>query len=143
MKKYLSFILLFLVLSCDKNNPVNNNANLPDYSFAFNINTSLPSYNKLLFISSPVLIDSEGVGINGVIVMKTGDNSYIAFEASCPNQALTACSKLSINGINAKCSCDSKEYNLYTGVLTGDSSNQYPLKQYRTELNGDIIKVYN
>jgi nitrite reductase/ring-hydroxylating ferredoxin subunit len=140
MKKYFFIIIVVLVLSCDDSKPVNNNPFIVDYSFSTNLNLNLPTYNVLKFISNPVLIDIPGVGLKGVIVMKAGDNDYRAFEASCPNQATSDCTKLSINGINAKCACKNEEYNIYTGLANGV---QYPLKAYRTELNGDNLRVYN
>jgi hypothetical protein len=44
-------------------------------------------------------------------------------------------------GINVVCSCDNNEYSLFTGLSQGGS--QYPLKQYRVEVNGTILRVYN
>jgi nitrite reductase/ring-hydroxylating ferredoxin subunit len=43
--------------------------------------------------------------------------------------------------INVVCSCDNNEYSLFTGLSQGGS--QYPLKQYRVEVNGTILRVYN
>jgi nitrite reductase/ring-hydroxylating ferredoxin subunit len=140
MKRYFFIIITILTLSCDDDKPVNNNPFIRDYSFSTSLNLNLPTYNVLKFISNPILIDIPGVGIKGVIVMKAGENDYRAFEASCPNQTPSDCTKLTINGINAKCPCDSKEYSIYTGLATGV---QYPLKAYRTELNGDNLRVYN
>jgi nitrite reductase/ring-hydroxylating ferredoxin subunit len=141
MKKYFFLLVTFIIISCNKNNVVSENQYLPNYSFSVDINTNLPSYNNLLFPSNPLLIDNAGVGINGVIVMKVGEGDYRAFEASCPNQPLTPCSKMTLKGVNAVCPCDTKEYSLYTGVAL--SGGQYPLKSYRIELDGSNIRVYN
>jgi hypothetical protein len=46
---------------------------------------------------------------------------------------------MTIKGINVICACDSAEYSLFTG----QGGLQYPLKQYRVEVNGTIIRVYN
>jgi nitrite reductase/ring-hydroxylating ferredoxin subunit len=139
MKKIFAISLLLLLLCCHKDNVVSNNQYLQNISFVKDINTSLPSYNSLQFPSNPVLITDAGAGIQGIIVMKVGDNDYRAWEASCPNQYPTTCSRLTINGINAKCSCDSFEYSLFTG----DGGKAYGLKSYRVEVNGTIIRVYN
>jgi len=45
-----------------------------------------------------------------------------------------------VNGINAKCNCDNFEYNLFTGQCPG---KEYPMKPYRTEIIGAVIRVYN
>jgi hypothetical protein len=39
-------------------------------------------------------------------------------------------------GINVVCACDA-EYSLFTG----QGGKQYPLKQYRVEVNGNILRV--
>jgi hypothetical protein len=46
---------------------------------------------------------------------------------------------MTIDGINAVCGCDSKEYSLFTGQGT----LQYPMKQYRVQVNGTALRVYN
>jgi hypothetical protein len=46
---------------------------------------------------------------------------------------------MTIKGINAVCPCDSKEYNLFTG----QGGLQYPLKQYRVEVIGNILRIFN
>lgn len=140
MKKYFSVLVFIFLLGCNNDNFNNNNPYISNVNFSIDINTSLPAYNGLQFPSNPVRITNAGAGVQGIIVMKTGGgNSYVAWEASCPNQYPTSCSRLSISGINANCSCDSFSYSLYTG----DGGQQYPLKPYRVEANGSIIRVYN
>jgi nitrite reductase/ring-hydroxylating ferredoxin subunit len=60
-----------------------------------------------------------------------------AFDAACPNQAISSCSTMTLKGINVVCACDDAEYSLFTG----QGGKQYPLKQYRVEVNGNI-RVY-
>lgn len=139
MKKLFLLLILF-VISCSKDKVINDNPYIQNYSFSTIINTSLPLYSQLEFAGNPVLIDGAGIGLKGIIVMKVGTNDYRSFEASCPNQYPSDCTKLSINGINAKCACDGKEYSLYTGLGVGV---QYPLKQYRVEVLGANLRVYN
>ncbi|SHN77970.1 Ferredoxin subunit of nitrite reductase or a ring-hydroxylating dioxygenase [Flavobacterium fryxellicola] len=100
------------------------------------INMKLPSYSNLKFVSNSVII--PGLGIRGVIVFNTG-SGYNAFDAACPNQVLSPCSTMTIKGIKAVCTCDNEEYNLFTGQGT----LQYPMKQYRVQVNGDVLRVYN
>ncbi len=137
MKKYL-FILILLPLfyNCSDTGFNNRNPFIPNYSFAFSINTSLPSYNDLLYTTGAVYIPSQGA--RGLIVFNNG-SGYNAFDAACPNQTIGACSTMTIKGINAICPCDSREYSLFTG----QGGLEYPLKQYRVEVNGNMIRVYN
>ena len=139
MKKHLILLLLPLFLSCEKENFSNNNPYLPNYGFTVNINMNLPQYSSLQFPSNAVYISGAGVGVRGIFVFNTGGN-YVAFDAACPNQALSSCSTMTINGINAVCACDNASYNLFTGLATG---KQYPMKQYRVEVSGNLLRVYN
>jgi nitrite reductase/ring-hydroxylating ferredoxin subunit len=138
MKKYIMlFCAAFLLSSCSKDKINNNNPYIPNYSFSVNIDTNLPIYNSLNFVSNGKYIP-EG-GASGIIVFNTG-SGYAAFDAACPNQSLSTCSTMTVSGINAVCSCDSTQYNLFSGQSPG---KQFPMKPYRVELNGTIIHVYN
>lgn len=137
MKKH---ILLFLIMpfffSCSDNGFDNKNPYLPNYSFTIDINMNLPAYSNLQYPSNAIYY--SGQGAKGIFVFNTG-SGYNAFDAACPNQALSSCSTMTIKGINVVCPCDSKEYSLFTG----QGSLQYPLKQYRVEVNGNVLRVYN
>jgi nitrite reductase/ring-hydroxylating ferredoxin subunit len=136
IKNWLFLCIVVLISSCSDNAPSNKNPFVPNYSFTIDINTSLPAYSNLKFPSNAVYIPS--VGARGILVFNTG-SGFNAFDAACPNQALSTCSTLTIKGINAVCPCDGKEYSLFTGL----SDLQYPLKQYRVTIIGDVIRVYN
>ncbi|GGD18776.1 Rieske (2Fe-2S) protein [Flavobacterium orientale] len=138
-KAILVLIFSFTLLNCDSDGFNNNNPYLPNYSFSFDVNMNLPLYSQLQFVSNGVLITQPGVGVNGIIVFNAGNGVFNAFDAGCPNQPLTSCSTMTINGINAVCPCDNEEYSLFTGL----GALQYPLKRYRVEVLGNIIRVYN
>jgi nitrite reductase/ring-hydroxylating ferredoxin subunit len=141
MKHYIFLFFLFpFLIGCNKDDDSNNrNPYLPDYNFSFTVDKDLPLYSSLYFTGNPVLIEVPGT-INGVIVMNTG-SGYTAFEATCPNQNITSCSRLEVEGIIATCPCDGVEYNLFTGLGAGV---QYPLKSYRVEvLSENAIRISN
>ena len=140
MKKILA-LLCVLVFSCTPDGNTSSNPYLPNVNFAKDINTNLPAYNSLKFVSNPVLITEAGVGVRGIVVMKVGEGVYNAFEASCPSHEPSSCSQMNINGINVKCPCENYEYSLYTGGSS--NGGKYPLKNYRVEVMGEIIRVYN
>jgi len=141
MKQIIALIITLLLVSCDKDKPVNNNQYLQNVSFSKEINTNLPQYNSLKFPGNSMVITDAGAGIQGIIIVAAGTNDYRAWEASCPNQYPVACSRLTIEGGYAKCSCENSKYSIYIG--SGENGEQYPLKQYRTEILGDVIRVYN
>ncbi len=140
MKKILSSILILTFLfGCSKDKFNNNNPYLPNYAFSIDLNKSLPSYSALNFTGNAVKAYPANGPSRGVIIFNTG-SGYNAYDGACPNQDLSSCSTLTISGSNANCPCGSENYNLFTGQSAG---KQYPLKPYRVEVNGDLIRVYN
>jgi nitrite reductase/ring-hydroxylating ferredoxin subunit len=137
MKKFVLLSVLFLMLiSCSNNGPVNNNPYIPNYTFTVDVNMNLPLYSNLQYPSNAVYY--AGKGVKGLIIFNTG-SGYNAFDAACPNQSVSSCAAMTINGIEAVCSCDGKTYSLFTG----QGSLQYPMKQYRVEVNGNVLHIYN
>jgi nitrite reductase/ring-hydroxylating ferredoxin subunit len=140
MKKILFLILLSaFIFGCSKDKFSNENPFLPNYSFSMDVNKNLPSFSGLNFAGNAVKAYPSNGPSRGVIIFNTG-STYNAWDGACPNQDLTTCSTLTISGSNASCPCGSENYNLFTGQSAG---KQYSLKQYRVEVNGDVIRVYN
>ena len=135
------FLLVFvLLISCSDEETRTNNPFLPNYNFSIDVNISLPQYsNTLGFPGNGYLLTQEGAGIRGIFLFNTG-SGFVAYDGACPNQALADCSTLVLDGINAKCTCNNEKYLLYTGLSAGQ---KYPLKAYRTEVLGNVVRVFN
>ncbi len=144
MKKILTLIcLLALLFSCSSDAVRYRNPFIPNYSFSLTIDANLPTYSKLLLPINPLLIYDGITGANGIIVMKISDTDYRAWEANCPNQYLSACSRMIIIGVNAKCPCDDIEYSLFNGVGI-NGQGEYTMKPYRVDiLAKNLIRVSN
>lgn len=141
MKIIIFFALatLFLTTNCDSQNNRQNNPYLPNYSFSILINTNLPTYSGLTSAINPIIINDAATSIS-VIVMKVTDTDFRAWDINCPNQSPTTCSRMTIKGVDAVCSCDKIEYSLFTGVGTGN----YGMKSYSVEVLGNnAIRIYN
>lgn len=142
MKKYLLILLTIAFLpACESDDRRTQNPFLPDYNFSITINMDLPLYSPLNFTANPVIVNQSAIGISGeIIVMNTG-SGFVAYDVLCPNQQITECSFMDIDGVNAVCPCDDVAYNLFTGLGT---NVQYPMKAYRVEVMGpSLIRVYN
>jgi nitrite reductase/ring-hydroxylating ferredoxin subunit len=138
MKKHaLLFLFIPFFFNCSDNGFNNKNPYLPNYSFTLDINMNLPAYSNLQYPSNAIYY--AGPGAKGIFVFNTG-SGYNAFDAACPNQALSSCSTMTLNGIKVVCPCDNAEYSLFTGQSPG---KQYLLKQYRVEVNGNVLRIYN
>lgn len=139
MKKIIPlFLISLLFFSCSDNGFNNKNPYIPNYNFSVTFDMNLPAYSKLKFVSNAIYYAGPDVGPKGIYVFNAG-SGYNAFDAACPNQALSNCSTLTLDGINLVCPCDDEEYSLFTG----QGKLQYPLKQYRVEVIGNILRVYN
>ncbi len=143
MKKFIFlFSILIFTLSCSKDSDTNRNPYLPTYRFNSSvINLNLGTYTSLRFPGNAISYYEVGVGIRDkVFIINTG-SGYYAFDACCPNQELSDCSTMTLDGIKAVCPCDDAEYSLYSGQAEGQ---QYPMLQYRVEVLSDTsIRVYN
>ncbi|MEZ7505134.1 Rieske (2Fe-2S) protein [Flavobacterium sp. Arc2] len=139
MKKHLLLLVLLpFFFGCSDSGFNNKNPYLPNYTFTIDINMNLPAYSNLQYPSNAVYY--SGAGIRGIYIFNTG-SGYNAFDAACPNQTLTSCSTMTLKGINVVCPCDNTEYSLFTGL--SQAGLQYPLKQYRVEVNGNVLRIYN
>ncbi|CAN5129698.1 hypothetical protein BH23BAC2_BH23BAC2_04950 [soil metagenome] len=141
LKNLFFFSALLFLFSCSPDDELRNNPFLTDISFRLDINLNLPQYNSLNFPGNSYTTYSYG--LNGVVVYNINNNQYTAFELSDPNHPLSTCSRLTVQGIIATCSCgDGNSYNIITGELSS-GSGQYSLKPYRVRRSGSVIEVYN
>ena len=143
MKKSLLFLALSILLSgCSPDDDHRiDNPNLVDLNFAFNLDLSLPQYNKLNFPGNSFV--TYNYGINGVVIYNVNNSMYTAFELTDPNHIPETCSVLELNDTEATCQCnDGNKYTIITGQqLSGQG--QYPLKPYRIVRVGNILEISN
>lgn len=145
MPRFLSIVLLIALLSCD-NDRGDRNPFLQEIGFRFDINLNLPLYSPLTNLGNAVYIDTPGVGIKGIFVIKSNFDQYRAFEASCPNHVPSDCSTMVLDGQIVTCPCDGYEYYLFTGQQkdTPDDGNQYyNLLEYNAVQSGNVVVISN
>lgn len=140
MKKALIIIAIsYLISGCTRDKFNNDNPFLGNFRFTIQINMNLPTYSNLQFAGNSVKVNENGAGNRGIIVFNSGAG-YNAFDGACPNQELSSCSTLNLNGNSATCPCDDAVYSLFNGQSPG---MQYPLKPYRVEVNGNMLIISN
>lgn len=148
-KKLVSIVFLSFLFACSTNTINNNNPFLPNYQVNFEINLNLPQYSELKNVTNGVYIANQG--IRGIIVFNKGNDQFNIFDAACPNQALSTCSTMSFKKLDANdplkidktklvCDCDKAEYNTFSGQSVG---KEFSMKQYRSELVGSVLRIYN
>lgn len=145
MKNFLGFVLPFLLCCCSTDNTIRN-PYLQDIGFTFEINLNLPLYSKLNTIGNPIYVGNAGVGTRGAFVMKSGLDTFYAFEASCPNHAPNDCSTMELDGQNVVCPCEGFSYSLFTGQQLDrpqDGKRYHDLLFYRADLHGSSVIISN
>lgn len=145
MKYIWGCLLLFFLISCESD-PTNRNPYLQEVNFRFDLNLNLPLYNDLNNIGNPVYVGNNGVGTRGAFVMRTGLDTFFAFEASCPNHTPNSCSTMTIDGQNVTCSCEDFTYSLFTGQQLNrpdDGTRYYDLLFYRATQSGNVVTISN
>lgn len=145
MNKLVLFLLVgFFSLGCNKKNddPVNdNNPFLTPPIVNINLNLNLPQYNPLRFPGNSIILTQQG--IKGIVVYNVNNDLYTAFDLTDPNHIPSACSKMTLEGIVASCTCgDDNSYDIVTGQSQSDQED-YPMLQYRINRSGDNITVTN
>ncbi|MCM4156345.1 hypothetical protein [Gramella sp. AN32] len=135
------FMISCLFLSCSATDDgYQNNPNLANLNFRFQLNLNLPEYNNLQFPGNSFATYTYGV--KGIVIYNFNNSEYVAWELSDPNHPASDCSAMTVNGIIATCACEGNEYNIVTGEIT-KGEGQYTLKPYRIRRSGNIIEVSN
>ncbi len=145
MNKLVLFLLVgFFILGCNKKNddPVNdNNPFLTPPIVNLNLNLNLPQYNPLRFPGNSIVLSQQG--IKGIVVYNVNNDLYTAFDLTDPNHIPNNCSKMTLEGIVATCTCgDDNSYDIVTGQSQSDQED-YPMLQYRINRSGDNITITN
>lgn len=139
VKTILLLLILPLLSGCENERFNNNNPYIPNFGFSVQFDMALPAYSQLQYPSNSYFYGGPDGGVRGLIIFNTG-SGYHAYDAACPNQSLSSCSAMGINGIYAHCPCDDANYSLFTGEASGQ---EYPMKQYRVSQSGTVLTVYN
>ena len=142
---FICLLLTLFIAGCSDNQR-ERNPFLPELGFRFEVNLNLPLYGPLNNQGNPVVINSNGVGVRGVVVMNTGFDQYAAWELSCPNHPPNSCSTMEVDGQVVRCSCEDYEYSLFTGQMLNrpeDGERYYDLLFYRATRSGSVVTISN
>ncbi len=116
----------------------------PTPPFELSLNLSLVS-NQNLVLNDHLYRDD--VGINGVVVVKVGANSYRAYDRTCPYQPEEPCSRVDYLQLGTEssilfCQCEDANYSAKDGFSTKrPTDTPKRLRQYNTQLSGNILLV--
>lgn len=139
-KVSLTLGLFFLLLSgCSKQSE---NANdIPYVLVNFSINPNSTEYIRLNTVDGWEYLTG---GYKGILVFRKSVNEFVSFERACPYdwQNTNARIVVDTSGITAYCPVCKSKYILLDGTPYSGPS-RYPLKQYQTSYDGNLLYIYN
>jgi nitrite reductase/ring-hydroxylating ferredoxin subunit len=147
---FIAAALTLSLGSCNKKNDV-----IPDVYVHFSINLNDPQFVSLSFTGS-VTVDSHtnniGLGAagydgNGIIICSISDE-FFAYDRTCPHDYAVNNLSVKVNidpsnyqiGICPKCGT---KYGLTVGGTPISGVSRYPLKNYKTSVQGNDVVVWN
>ncbi len=94
-------------------------------------------------IGTSKVIDNEGV--NGIVLYRQSDFEFFAYDRTCtlwPEHDAAVVEDSSFFGVFECPECGST-YLLMNGGIPNSGPAQYPLVEYNTSIQGDVLHVYN
>jgi nitrite reductase/ring-hydroxylating ferredoxin subunit len=139
MRITLNLILLFSILfACKKSDPLEQ---VPQVSVDFTIYTTDPLYSSLTTNGGHIYYSA---GSRGIIIYRRSNDEFKAYDRHCTYKVNDACGQVKVesSGISAADSCCGSGFTLTDGtVIKGPAT--LPLKQYKTVLDGNKLRVSN
>jgi len=101
-----------------------------------------PNSFDFIAVSGYKYINNQGY--RGIIVYRPDIYTFLAYERTCPFDPEKECAIVEVedSGITAVDSCCMTRYLLMDGSPF-EGPGSLPLKQYRTNFDGDVLLVYN
>jgi Rieske Fe-S protein len=105
----------------------------------FRISIYDPEFTGLNSIGNAVYVSG---GINGIVVMRTDQDRYVAFDRTCTYNIDAGCAIKDTNGLST-CPCCGSQFSLYNqGMVTRGPASKM-LRQYNADFDGEYIYVYS
>jgi hypothetical protein len=151
--RFFFIMLAFAAIlsSCNKKNDV-----IPDVYVNFSLNLNDPEFVNLNGFGGSVTVDSHtnnwgtgaaGYNGNGIIIC-FGVEEFYAYDRTCPHDY--AVNDLSVkvnidpsNSTIAVCPKCGTKYGLTVGGTPASGVGRYPLKNYKTSMQGNYVSVWN
>lgn len=141
----LSFIILFSLLfqvSCKKSDSQDNSQNeFPVVPVNFSLNPNSTEYIRLNQINGWEYLTG---GYRGIIVYRKSQTEFMAYDRACPYDWSNTSARLTVDasGTTASCPACKSKYILIDGTPY-EGVSRYPLRQYQTNYDGNLLYIYN
>jgi nitrite reductase/ring-hydroxylating ferredoxin subunit len=136
---WVCLMVITITVGCsEKHDPI-----IPDVSFNATIYLNDPAFSGNPFV---VRTDQSGriIGVNGVVVYRSTPDEYFAFDRMCTHEKRLDCSVKVTDGATVTCPCCESRFLIVTqdaSIINGPAV--WPLKAYRTSVNGDYLHIWN
>ncbi len=133
-------IILLMAPGCKKESSQNQNE-IPIVAVSISLNPNSTEYIELNPVNGWVYLTG---GYRGIIVYRLSLNDFVAFDRACPYDWDANNTRIALDSshVMAQCpTCKSKFLLIDGSVYSGPS--KYPLKQYQTSYNGNVLYIYN
>jgi cytochrome b6-f complex iron-sulfur subunit len=104
----------------------------PPFGVDFTLDLNDPS-------NSALLMDGGFIYRNGIIIVNIGNNIYIAFQQACSHQGTT----LKYEHSNNRFHCPNHGSNFSTDGIVQNGPAVRNLKEYKIEINGNILRIFD
>lgn len=139
--KRISFLLLILLWGCGKNR---NNNYMPVYAVSTSINLDNPQYINLKTIGGAAYVSTTYAG-RGIVVYRSGQDTYSAVERTCSYQYADTCAYVNINSSSTwlECKCCGSKFTFDGSILGAPAT--FPLRTYQTSYSPttNTLSIYN
>jgi hypothetical protein len=131
------FSIFLITLSCE---PANEESGIPNV--AVNVELNLNDIDNAPLKQFGGFVYAQG-GVKGLVVIHESKDTYRAFDRNCTFQPSDACAivEMHSSGFFLTDDCCGSTFDL-SGFATGAPA-EFPLKEYRTSLGGDILFIFN
>lgn len=145
--KIFSLLAICVIyLSCNKDQANPNPIPLRQVNISINLALKAP------FLDIPGSFFYENGGTRGIAIIHDFDGTIRAFERTCSFEPLESCSNLFIDTASLQFMCGNYDSSGFTKCcesrfdfsgFVAKAPAQFPLAQYRTSRNGNILNVFN
>ena len=140
IRKYLFVLIplcIFLFSKCSKND---SNSNVPFATVDLTLNINNPSNFGIQIVGGYVYLNGGSLGI---VVYRQSDTEFRAYDRHSPYEPDNNCViEVETSGVYAEDPCSDSRFLLADGsVIKGPATR--PLKQYRTEYDGEFLRIFN
>jgi nitrite reductase/ring-hydroxylating ferredoxin subunit len=133
-----SLVLLIAITGCSKEDTKNE---IPVVAVSFVVDPNSTQYLELNGVGGWVTVTG---GYRGIIIYRKSISEFMAYERACPYDWEKTDARVDVeaSGLTAVCpSCKSKFILIDGTPFEGPS--HYPLKQYQTQFDGNLLYISN